>query len=125
MYGGILAKYTVEYYHEYGFKVNFNRYIDKESLKTFFIDITICQVFTNLKSIIGPTLYKCFFKKFNFSQRARFIYVVTELVLFLILTFGGSTVRNSWACPLAAGTRTLRELVLFKGSYISSLYCIK
>ena len=71
MYGGILAKYTVEYYHEYGFKVNFNRYIDKESLKTFFIDITICQVFTNLKSIIGPTLYKCFFKKFNFSQREK------------------------------------------------------
>ena len=46
----------------------------------------------------------------------------TEHVLFLILTFGGSTIRNSWATPLAAATRTIPELVLFKSLYISSLY---
>ena len=39
-----------------------------------------------------------------------------------ILTFGGSTIQNSQASPLAAATRTIRELVLFKSSYISSLY---
>ena len=48
----------------------------------------------------------------------------TEHVLFLILTFGGSTIRNSWATPLATATRTIRELILFKSSYISSLYGI-
>ena len=42
---------------------------------------------------------------------------LTELVLFLILTFAGSSIQNSWAIPLAAATRTIRELVLFKGSY--------
>ena len=44
---------------------------------------------------------------------------------FLILTFGGSTIPNSWASPLAAATRTIRELVLFKSSYITSLYGIQ
>ena len=38
-----------------------------------------------------------------------------------ILTFGGSTIQNSQASPLAAATRTIRELVLLKGSYISRL----
>ena len=47
-----------------------------------------------------------------------------SIVLFLILTFGGITIRNSQATPLAAATRTIRELVLFKSSYISSLYGI-
>ena len=42
----------------------------------------------------------------------------TELVLFLILTFGGSNIRNSWSSPQAAATRIIRELVLFKSSYI-------
>ena len=46
----------------------------------------------------------------------------TELVLFLILFFAGSTIQNSWASPLAAATRIIQELVLFKGSYISRLY---
>ena len=46
----------------------------------------------------------------------------TTVVLFLILNFGGSTIQNSWATPLAAATCTIRELVLFKGSYILSLY---
>ena len=46
------------------------------------------------------------------------------VVLFLIFTFGGSTFRNSWASPLAAATRTIRELFLFKSSYIQSLYGI-
>ena len=45
---------------------------------------------------------------------------MTELVLFLILTFAGSTIRNSWAIPVAAATRTIREPFVFKGSYISS-----
>ena len=38
-----------------------------------------------------------------------------ELVLFLILTFAGSTIRNSWATPLTNAARIFRELVLFKG----------
>ena len=42
--------------------------------------------------------------------------------IFLILTFAGSTIRNCWATPLAAATPTIRELALFKGSYISRLY---
>ena len=38
------------------------------------------------------------------------------IVLFLILTFTGSTtIQNSLASPLAAACRTSRELVLFKG----------
>ena len=52
------------------------------------------------------------------------ITVSTELVLFLILTFGGSTIRNSWASLLAAATRTIRELILFKSQelvYIESI----
>ena len=36
--------------------------------------------------------------------------------LYLIFTSGGSAIRNSWA------TRTIRELFLFKRSYILSLY---
>ena len=40
------------------------------------------------------------------------------------LTFGGSTIRNSWASMLAAAARIIRELVLFKGSYISRVYGI-
>ena len=38
------------------------------------------------------------------------------------MTFGGSNIQNSQASPLADATRTIRELVLFKSSYISSLY---
>ena len=34
------------------------------------------------------------------------------------------TILNSWASPLAATARTIRELVLYKGSYISRLYGI-
>ena len=41
----------------------------------------------------------------------------TELVLILILTFAGSTIRNSWTSPLAAATRTTREIVLFNGCH--------
>ena len=48
----------------------------------------------------------------------------TELVLFLIFVYCGSTFRTSWASPLATATRTNQELVLFKSSYISSLYDI-
>ena len=48
----------------------------------------------------------------------------TELVLFLVLTFGGSTIQNSGANPLAAATHTIRELVLFKSLYVLSLYGI-
>ena len=47
------------------------------------------------------------------------------LVLFLIWISAGNTVRKSWASPLAAATRTIQKLVLFKSSYISSLYGIK
>ena len=50
-------------------------------------------------------------------------YIVLELALLqLILTFAGSTIRNSWASPLAAATWTIRELALFMSSYISSLH---
>ena len=47
------------------------------------------------------------------------------IYLLLILTFGGSTIQNFWAkvvCPLAAANRTIRELILFKSSYIWILY---
>ena len=48
----------------------------------------------------------------------------TELILFLILTFVESTINISWARPLAAATRSIRdpELVLFQGLYLSHLY---
>ena len=42
--------------------------------------------------------------------------------LFIILTFAVSTIQNSWASPLSAANRTIGELVLFEGSYISRLY---
>ena len=35
----------------------------------------------------------------------------TELVIFLILTFGGCTIQNSWASPLVAATCTIQELM--------------
>ena len=33
-----------------------------------------------------------------------------------------SIIRNSWASPLPDATPTIRELILFKGSYIARLY---
>ena len=52
--------------------------------------------------------------KIDFGHNARetkahilFRRELTELILFLILTFGGSTIRNSWASLLAAATRTV------------------
>ena len=47
---------------------------------------------------------------------------LTEVVLFLILTFAESTIRKSRASTLDATACTIRELVLYKGSYISRLY---
>ena len=43
-----------------------------------------------------------------------------ELVLFLILTFGGSTIQNSLARLLAATTQTNRELIQFKSSCLQN-----
>ena len=48
----------------------------------------------------------------------------TELVLFLIWTFAGGTIRNTCASPQAAASHYIRELFLFKGSYKSRLYGI-
>ena len=50
----------------------------------------------------------------------------TQLLQFLILTFGGSTIQNSWANTLAAATLTFRELVLFKSSYtVNRVYTVE
>ena len=49
---------------------------------------------------------------------------LAELVLFLILSFGWSAIRNSWASALATASCTIREIVLFKSSNISTIYGI-
>ena len=42
-----------------------------------------------------------------------------EIELVFIFIFAVSAIRNSWTSPLAAATRTIPELVLFRESYIS------
>ena len=70
----------------------------------------------------------------NFGDRDRETYSYSDFstvinrtcnctaTVFLILTFG--TIQNSRASLLAAATRIIRELVLFKSSYISRPYDI-
>ena len=73
--------------------------------------------------IICSALYK---KSFLFIQRWKNNSSgigYTELVLFLILTFDGSSIRNFLASPLTVAT--VWELVLFKSSYISIIEPIR
>ena len=92
------------------------------SLVTF-LSHACFRILIKMLTLMSPNIISKIYKKVGSVQNQSFIRCKkTKLILFLILTFAGSTIRNSSASPLAAATPTIQELVLFKGSYISRLY---